>query len=220
MVLMDDYKQVMEQGEDFKKKLVELEVIEKQNERTLERLNKELEELEKEAVVLDKVMRLSQTIKEDTQRSAEELLERVLNNALSRVDLDSSYSAKLVHPNTSRAVKGLLIKLEDMKTGKERVPFESTGTMVAQLISFLMSAIVLKMSGKRRIMVVDEVLSGFNDVHSIKEFGDVLVALSQNDGFQIIAVEHKSQLEQVEGINVMHFEKDDEGLKLSELYKV
>lgn len=70
-----------------------------------------------------------------------------------------------------------------------------------------MTAIVLKFSGARRIMVLDEVLSGFYDKDSIRLFGEILVALAKNEGFQFILVEHKSELAKVEGINIFSVDK-------------
>lgn len=220
MSILDKYENLKERGDKIRRENDELMVLEKQSERQIAMYEEERSKLINESDILNDVIRVSQLIRDDTQSKVEDLLETVLNSALGRVDLDSNYEAKLIHPTTKKAIKGLLVKLIDSETGKERTPFESTGTMVAQLISFLMTAIVLKMSGNRRLLVVDEVLSGFNDVYSIKEFGDVLVALAKNDKFQIVMVEHKSQLEGVEGLNVIHVGKDNEGLKVYDVYTV
>lgn len=162
------------------------------------------EELSK---VYDEVSKLYSAITKQRTGDIQSVLESVLNSALSRIPMDAEYEAVLEGPDYNKANPTVEIKLVDKNSGKTRTPLVSTGTMVAQLISFLMTAIVLKFSGARRIMVLDEVLSGFYDKDSIRLFGEILVALAKNEGFQFILVEHKSELAKVEGINIFSVDK-------------
>lgn len=157
--------------------------------------------------IYNEVSRLYSAITRRRTGEVKTLLESVLNNALSRIPMDAEYEAVLEGPDYTKANPTVEIKLVDKNSGKTRTPLVSTGTMVAQLISFLMTAIVIKFSGVRRVMVLDEVLSGFYDRESIRLFGEILVALSQNEGFQFILVEHKSELAKVEGINILSVDK-------------
>lgn len=195
-----------EEHEKFKRDFLRKELAKEQEENNFKKYKKDIEKLEQEELLLIEVAQLTQSIAYEKTQDAKEVLENVLNHALDQVELDANYTAHLVQPETKRAVQGLLIQLEEEGTGEVRTPLTSTGTMVAQLISILMSIIVIKFSGRRRVLVLDESLSGFSGLHSIPAFGDLLVALAENEGFQIIMVEHKEQLADVPGIteiNVM-----------------
>lgn len=191
-------------------------------ESTQEHINQysiKVQDLEELAKVYGDVSQLYQNITRERTGEVKQVLEDVLNNALSRVPMDADYEAVLEGPDFMKANTTVEIKLVDRNSGKMRTPLVSTGTMVAQLISFLMTAIVIKFSGKRRLMVLDEVLSGFYDKDAIAIFGEILVALSQNEGFQFILVEHKSELEKVEGINILQVNKQsyDQGLVIESM---
>lgn len=147
------------------------------------------------------------------------MLENVLNIALKYIPMDSIYEAEIIGPDYTKVNPRVEIRLVDTETGHHRTPLIGTGTMLAQLISFLMSVIVLKFSNARRIMILDEVLSGFYNEESIRVFGDILVALSEREGFQFITVEHKSELEKVEGAYIIEVEKNnyEDGLTIKEI---
>lgn len=157
------------------------------------------------------VMELYSKVTNERNASAKELLEDVLNNALEQVPLASKYEAHLFEPATTKAMKDLYIRLLDLSSNNERGLLTGSGTMVAQMMSFLMSAIVLKFSGKRKIMILDEVFTGFEDEDAIVTFGEILVALAKNEGFQFIIIEHKHELRNVEGIYEYGLHKDTDG---------
>ena len=165
--------------------------------------------LEEMVVIYQQVVDVYKRVMSTRNNQVKTVLEEVLNRALQAVPLDTEYRAEIQGPDYTKANSSVVIKLIDQNSGKERTPLVGTGTMVSQLISFLMSAIVIKFSGKRRIMFLDEVLSGFYDKESIRLFGEILVALAENEGFQFIIVEHKSELARVQGINIVTVEKDD-----------
>lgn len=146
------------------------------------------------------VIELYLKVANDRNASAKELLEDVLNNALQTVPLDAKYKAHLVESSTGRSLKELYIRLLDYDTNSERSLFTSTGTMVGQIMSFLMTAIVLKFSGKRRIMILDEAFSGIDAENSLPIFAELVIALAENEGFQFIIVEHKPELSGIPGV--------------------
>lgn len=171
--------------------------------------------------VYQKVVDVYKQVMSSRNTQVKAVLEDVLNRALSSVPLDTEYKAMIQGPDYTKAHSSVVIKLVDQNSGKERTPLVGTGTMVSQLISFLMSAIVIKFSGKRRVMFLDEVLSGFYDRESIRLFGEILVALAHNEGFQFFIVEHKSELERVTDINIISVAKDnyEDGLYIESMLK-
>jgi len=186
-----------------------------------EKLCKRYEDAMLEGVEADalykNVMELYSKVTNERNASAKELLEDVLNKTLEQVPLASKYEAHLFEPATTKAVKDLYIRLLDLSSNNERGLLTGSGTMVAQMMSFLMSAIVLKFSGKRKIMILDEVFTGFEDEDAIVTFGEILVALAKNEGFQFIFIEHKHELSNVEGIIEYNFVKEtyERGLELA-----
>lgn len=171
--------------------------------------NNKIIKLDEMVLIYQQVVEVYKRVMSTRNNQVKSVLEDVLNRALGSIPLDTEYRAEIQGPDYTKANSSVVIKLIDQNSGKERTPLVGTGTMVSQLISFLMSAIVIKFSGKRRIMFLDEVLSGFYDKESIRLFGEILVALAENEGFQFIIVEHKSELERVSGINIVTVEKDD-----------
>lgn len=218
--MLDRYNQVKskisEQDAQIKRLGIQLETA---LEQVLDYQNK-IQEYEELELLYTQVSQLYSAITRERTTEVKQMLEDVLNSALARIPMDAEYEAVLQGPDYTKANSTVEIKLVDKNSGKERTPLIGTGTMVAQLISFLMTAIVIKFSGKRRVMVLDEVLSGFYDQDSIRMFGEILVALSENEGFQFILVEHKSELAKVSGINVIEVEKQtyDRGLEIRDIY--
>lgn len=151
---------------------------------------------------------------------AKQDLENVLNWVLSKIELQQRYTAR-IEESKGRGSKGLNIILQDAETGYERSISEQSGTALAQIISFLMIVIVIKFSGSSRIVVIDEVFSGIDDEQTVRMFGEILVALSENEGFQFIMVEHQDVLDEIEGMNVVKLSLKDykKGTVIEEQYK-
>jgi len=201
----------------YREQVLRTRLAKEQEEKNVVDYGEKIIELENRELTLNEVAQLCQSIAHSKNQEAKEILEEVLNHALEQVELDADYTAHLVQPETKRAIRGLYIKLVEEETGEERTPLTSTGTMVAQLISLLMTIIVLKFSGKRKVLVLDEVMSGFSGLHSIPTFGNFLVTLAENEGFQIIMVEHKEQLADVEGIYNINVEKENGRLEVNQI---
>lgn len=208
---------LQEEHNGLREKVLRTRLAKEQEEKNITDYGDKIISLENREITLLEVTQLCQSIAQSKNQEAKEVLEEVLNHALNQVELDADYTAHLVQPETKRAIRGLYIKLVEEETGKERTPLTSTGTMVAQLISLLMSIIIIKFSGKRRILVLDEVMSGFSGLHSIPTFGNFLVTLAENEGFQIIMVEHKEQLSEVEGIKNISVDKVNGKLEVSSI---
>lgn len=212
-----ELEQLKEEHNQYREKVLRTRLAKEQEEENVEDYSNKIIELEDREITLEQVAHLCQSIAHSKNQEAKDILEEVLNHALQQVELDAEYTAHLIQPETKRAVRGLYIKLIEEETGEERTPLTSTGTMVAQLISILMTIIVIKFSGKRKVLVLDEVLSGFSGLHSIPTFGNFLVSLSENEGFQIIMVEHKEQLAEVEGVHNISVDKKDGRLEVESI---
>lgn len=179
-------KTALEQVESFKQSILNLEVDEKNH-----------------LYAIEELKRIS------TQRTenAKNELEDVLNWVLDKIPLEQQYSAR-IEESTGKN-RGLNIILSDKDTGFERSISEQSGTALAQILSFLMVIIVIKFSGATRIVVIDEVFSGIDDPDVVDMFGKILVALSENENFQFIMVEHQPSLDEIEGMNVVALELTD-----------
>ena len=213
----EEFDLLREEHDKYREQVLRTRLAKEQEEKNVVDYGEKIIELENRELTLNEVAQLCQSIAHSKNQEAKEILEEVLNHALEQVELDADYTAHLVQPETKRAIRGLYIKLVEEETGEERTPLTSTGTMVAQLISLLMTIIVLKFSGKRKVLVLDEVMSGFSGLHSIPTFGNFLVTLAENEGFQIIMVEHKEQLADVEGIYNINVEKENGRLEVNQI---
>lgn len=216
-IWVEELESLKQEHERYRENVLRARLAKEQEERNIAEYGGKIISLENREVTLVEVAQLCQSIAQNKNQEAKEILEEVLNHALEQVELDANYTAHLVQPETKRAIRGLYVKLIEEETGKERTPLTSTGTMVAQLISLLMSIIVIKFSGKRRLLILDEVMSGFSGLHSIPAFGNFLVTLAENEGFQVVIVEHKEQLAEVDGIKNISVDKIEGKLEVTSM---
>lgn len=152
---------------------------------------------EKSIVVLNNLV-------DERTKDVVEKLALTINNALSVVPLTNDYEVQISEKESKRSGKELHIKLLDREANKLRGLRTGSGTAVAQLVSFIMRVVLIGFSNNRRIVIVDENFSGFQDTETINMFGSVLTALAEQEDFQIIMVEHKSEFLNVPDIkNVM-----------------
>lgn len=141
----------------------------------------------------------------------EELLGTIkatINEALESVPLTNDYDILLMENNTKKSGNELSVKLLDKEANKQRGLRSSSGTGVAQLVSFIMRIVLIGYSDARRILIVDENFSGFQDQETINIFGAVLTTLAEQENFQIIMVEHKSEFLNVPKIKNVLLKKE------------
>lgn len=162
----------------------------------------DLTNLEADEVLHQKVLLTFKEISDTRNQEGKAMLESVLNWALSNIPLEQRYEASL-QESVRGTKKELSIVLRDMDTGLVRNLKNQSGTALVQIISFLMNIIVIMLSNSSRVMLLDECFSGLQDQETITMFGEILVALARNEGFQFIMVEHKSELSVVEGITAI-----------------
>lgn len=176
------------------------------------RLEKFKEDVETKQKAIDRYNKASIVFKKEADQrdeEAKEALENVLNYALSNIQLEQDYRARIEIIPSNRSGKEMVVVLQDINTGFERRLKTQTGRAIRQIISFLMTVIVIKFSGASRMLLIDEQLSGLQDLETIHMFGDILVALANNEGFQFFVVEHKTELNVVEGIKVINLVLND-----------
>lgn len=169
-------------------------------ENTVKKYESDIEDKTNERMLCEKASTLFKSIADDRNREAKKQIEEVLNYALSSIPLEQNYVARLEEVASKRSGKELTVILTDRDTGYERTIKNQTGTWIAQVISFILTMIIIKFSGSSRIMILDEVFTGMEDREMVHMFGDILTALAKNEGFQLFMVEHRKELDGVEGI--------------------
>lgn len=206
--------EVLELRSNFRAKEIQRDTIKE----TVNEYEQDIEKLTISEINYGKASEAFKRIADSRNAEAVATLEDVLNWALDNIKLEQRYEARLEERDSSRSGKEMVIILRDLDTGRERSLRNQTGTAISQIISFLMNIIVIKFSGSTRIMVLDEVFSGLQDKETIQMFGEILVALSNNEGFQFILVEHKSELGEVEGVKQINLRLNEyeKGLEVVE----
>ncbi|MBE7114670.1 hypothetical protein FT641_19925 [Bacillus paranthracis] len=167
------------------------------------RFKNNIKEKQEKVDLCNKTSLMFKNIADERNEGAKQALTDVLNYALANVPLEQRYEARIEETISKRSGKEMVVILRDIDSGQERSLKHQTGTALSQIVGFLMTVIVIKFSGASRVIVLDEKLSGLQDEETIRMFGDVIVALAKNEDFQIIMVEHKSELKTVEGVTVI-----------------
>lgn len=176
------------------------------------------EKIEKIDLHEKSIIVLNNVVDERTKGVLEKLV-TTINNALGVVPLTNDYEVMITENETKRSGKELHIKLLDREANKVRGLRTSSGTAVAQLVSFLMRVVLVGFSNNRNILIVDENFSGFQDSETINIFGSVLTTLAEQEDFQIIMVEHKSEFLNVPDIKNIMLVKENylEGVKVENI---
>lgn len=156
------------------------------------------------------------TITNDIDEDVKKRLEQTLNFSLDTIPLKQNFEAKVQILPSGRSGKTFEILLRDKDSGKERYLNDQVGTAVPQMLSFLIRMIFLNYRQSAKIMIEDEMFTGLHDKETIHMFGEILEALAKNERYQIIIVEHKSELINVENVHQIYVDLTDydEGLKV------
>lgn len=155
-------------------------------------------------------------ITNDIDREVKEKLEKTLNFALQTIPLKQNFEASVQITPSGRSGKAFEIMLRDTDSGKVRYLNDQVGTAVPQMLSYLIRMILINYRQSNKLMVEDEMFTGLHDKETIHMFGEILVALANNEKYQIILVEHKSELINVENVHQIYVDLTDyeEGLKV------
>lgn len=172
----------------------------------IDEYDNQITQLKENEIKYQKAIEQFKRIADTRSNTAKKYLEDTLNWALAQIPLKQRYKAIINESESSRNAKEMVLSLEDLDTGRIRSMKYQTGTAIAQIVSFLMNVIVIKLSGATRIMVLDEVFTGLQDRETIKIFGNILCSLAEKEHFQFFFVEHKSTLRNVEGIKPIYLD--------------
>lgn len=175
----------------------------------IERFNESIEETRFKIELNDKSIIVLSNLVDTKTADVLDKLKKTIDNALSVVPLTNEYTIHITENETKRSGKELHIKLFDREANKPRGLRTASGTAVAQLVSFIIRIVLIGFSDKRKILIVDENFSGFQDKETINMFGSVLTSLAEQEGFQIIMVEHKSEFLNVPKIKNIILEKEN-----------
>ena len=177
----------------------------KSSEDSLKEYEEKIQQLIVEELNHQKAIDLLKKIADDRTNSAVEILQNTVNWALENIQLEQRFEIILeVKDRTDGKV--MSINLVDLDLNKTRTLKHQSGTAVRQIVSFLLQMTIISLSGARKVVILDEVLSGLQDKETIAMFGQIIVALAENDGFQFFMVEHKSELLNVAGITQVHLQ--------------
>lgn len=171
----------------------------KSHEIAIERFNNDIAESREQILVNNESIIVLDNLINMKNEALVESIKSTINDALDSVPLTNDYDILLMENNNARSGNELQVKLLDKEANKPRGLRSASGTGVAQLVSFIMRIVLVSYSGSRKILIVDENFSGFQDKETINVFGAVLTTLAEQEGFQIIMVEHKSEF-----LNVPH----------------
>lgn len=177
-------------------------------ESTVESYKEQEKALYNEYLTLDRVFQLFKQLSDERTEDAVEVIQSTLNMALQSIRLERDYIVDIVLDGME-----LSFNLIDTKTQEIDSLRHDTGTAVSQILSVLTILVILKLSHASKILFLDETLYGINDRESIQMMAEVLVALAENEDFQIFWVEHKAPIGNVEGIKTVAIElqEDEEG---------
>ncbi|GHU93245.1 hypothetical protein FACS1894208_02390 [Clostridia bacterium] len=158
----------------------------------VERLQKAVDEakkvagdLEKEQLLVEKALRLiveaGDVVAEDSYR----FVTRSVNSLLEKMFTDC---VRIVRLKQHMVGKNPTLTMEVVADGVTRDLSESSGHGIAQIVSLVCTICLIVLNGSRRIVVLDEVLSGISEQNK-QVLSDALWAFTEI-GFQFIVCEH------------------------------
>lgn len=174
----------------------------------LERATEKLDEFNLKIELNDKSITVLSNLVNSRTDNVVQAIKNTIDDALKSIPITNDYTIDITEGETKRSGKELHIKLYDREADKTRGLRTASGTAVAQLVSFILRVVLVGFSSNRKILVVDENFSGFQDTETINMFGTVLATLAENEGFQIIMVEHKSEFLNVPNIKNVILKKE------------
>lgn len=186
-------------NEELREKEIGKRTLENERNRYEADIRRKSDEIE----VLEKTSEFLKNMVDMRTAEAYDRIEETMNWCLSRVPLKQNYAIQINEFEDNRYGRGVALDLIDLDTKKIRTVKNQTGTAISQIVSFLLSAVIIAISDSSRIMVLDELFSGLDDRESIRNFSDILQALAENEGFQFHIVEQNRDIASNENINVI-----------------
>lgn len=183
--LEDRYKRLMDEGEHILKGVEFRSSLRNSYLKNIELLEKEYKEQEDYIIKFKKAKKVIQKITDTRNEGAKKYIKDVVESGLTTILEEKVYKLEITDNDRGDSQKITDINLISIETGKPR----KVGTAVKQITSILFIVSLLEMADSSRVLVLDEYLSGASG-ETAKKLSDVLVALSNNNEFQIFIVNH------------------------------
>ena len=159
----------------------QIEKISKQ----VETINKDIKDMESELETSQNAIEILRTVSDKTVKGSYEFLEQTINDALGRIFVDEKRQIKIVESS----IQGQYPQIDlDIVTSNGVHSISRDGHGIAQVISLLSSLCLIVLTGSRRFMALDEVLSGLSN--EALEVIDNILHDFVNIGFNFIVNEH------------------------------
>ena len=159
----------------------QIEKISKQ----VETINKDIKDMESELETSQNAIEILRTVSDKTVKGSYEFLEHTINDALGRIFVDEKRQIKIVESS----IQGQYPQIDlDIETSNGVHSISRDGHGIAQVISLLSSLCLIVLTGSRRFMALDEVLSGLSN--EALEVIDNILHDFVNIGFTFIVNEH------------------------------
>lgn len=148
---------------------------------------KQLDEMNNHLIVMLEAQRLLATVSEDNTTAVLDYITGIINKALAELfpyDKPRIFLEKKLHAGQHAHI---LVKLENSK-GKVRDLVLQTGTGQRQVISFLFVVSLIEIRKGRRLLIMDELLSGLHP--EAKTIVTDIMKIFAEEGFQFVMVEY------------------------------
>lgn len=152
-----------------------------------ERVRKTIDELEEKYVNMLEAQQLLSTISEENSNSVLTYITSVINRALSELfphDSRRVYLEKTLHANQHAHINVIL----ETSDGRKRDLTIQSGTGLRQVISFLFVLSLIEIRKGRRLLMMDELLSGLHP--EAKKVVERIMEIFAEEGFQFVMVEY------------------------------
>ena len=151
----------------------------------VETINKDIKDMESELETSQNAIEILRTVSDKTVKGSYEFLEQTINDALGRIFVDEKRQIKIVESS----IQGQYPQIDlDIETSNGVHSISRDGHGIAQVISLLSSLCLIVLTGSRRFMALDEVLSGLSN--EALEVIDNILHDFVNIGFNFIINEH------------------------------
>jgi hypothetical protein len=157
--------------------------------------------LEKEKVLVEKALHLIVEAGDMIAQDSYRFVSRSVNSLLEKMFVDCARSVRLTQHMVG---KNPALSVEVIADGVARDLSEASGHGIAQVVSLVCVICLIALNGSRRIVVLDEVLSGISEQNKAA-LSEALWAFT-DIGFQFIVCEHNFI---PEGAKVFHFVNND-----------
>lgn len=153
----------------------------------VEQMTKQLSDMNMQLVVMLEAQRLLATVSEDNTTAVLDYITGVINKALAELfpyDKPRIFLEKKLHAGQHAHI---LVRLENSE-GKMRDLVLQTGTGQRQVISFLFVISLIEIRKGRRLLIMDELLSGLHP--EAKTIVTDIMKIFAEGGFQFVMVEY------------------------------